>query len=293
MSAALEILRHACVDSAWGYTNDGPPAAEPAAWASLASASKGIIPDAEKPARWLQSIQASDGSVGVTASQNRPAWPTSLAILAWNYLDRLSGRDQYRSSIDKALDWCLSTQGKTAERQSEIGHDPSLRGWSWAAGTHSWLEPTAMFVMALKSAGHGNHPRTREAVRLLVDRLLPDGGCNYGNTMVLGQTLLAHVQPTGLAMMALAGEDVSDPRIGKSLELLEHSIGAETSIASLSFALMGLAAHSRLKRQAEVFRAGLSQRVASCYHAALVVLADNENVDWLLAEARAGEVAAS
>lgn len=293
MPNALQILRHSCTDASWGYAKDSPAAAEPAAWASLALANAGDIAEARKPALWLREIQTSDGSVGVTATQQRPAWPTSLAILAWSHLDRVNPENRFQESVDRAVAWCLKTQGKTAERQSEIGHDPSLRGWGWAEGTHSWLEPTALFVMALKAAGHWDHPRTREAVRLLVDRLLPEGGCNYGNTMVLGQTLLPHVQPTGMAMMALAGESVSDSRMAKSLNFLEQSIGADSSIASLSYALLGLAAHSRRTTQTKQFVSAMSERATNCYHAALVSLAASGRSGWLLNEARAGEVAAS
>jgi hypothetical protein len=127
-----------------------------------------------------------------------------------------------------------------------MGHDTMLIGWPWVDGTHSWLEPTAFAVLALKSAGHKDHPRTREAVRLIIDRMLPDGGANYGNTIVLGQPLLPHVQPTGLAMLALAGENLPDPRIGKSLDYLQRSIEPQTAPASLSYACLGLAAHGRI-----------------------------------------------
>ena len=293
MTAIPEILRHSCANSAWNYTEGGPSSAEPAAWASLALACEGELSSAVLPARWLQDIQASDGSVGVTASQQRPAWPTSLAVIAWTYLDSLGQAVRFQHSTERAIQWCLSTQGKTAERQSEIGHDPSLRGWAWADGTHSWLEPTAMFVMALKAAGYHDHPRTREAVRLLVDRMLPEGGCNYGNTMVLGQTLLPHVQPTGLVLMALAGEDINDQRVNKSIELLERSIDAEASVASLCYAVIGLRAHFRHVPHAERTLELAARRTTNCYHAALVSLANSKELGWLLPVASVGEVAAS
>ena len=118
-----------------------------------------------------------------------------------------------------------------------------LVGWAWAEGTHSWLEPTAFAVLALQAAGQSNHARTREAVRLILDRQLPGGGCNYGNTVVLGQRLRPHVQPTGIALLALAGENDSDVRITKSIAWLRRSIGPETTAASLAWALLGLRAH--------------------------------------------------
>ena len=293
MSYSFENLRHGCASRDWGYLSGGASASEPAAWACLALATHGDVDLANIPAGWLQEIQASDGSVGVSATQQRPAWPTSLAILAWNYLQRKSGKTTFQESIDRALSWSLHAQGKTAARQAEIGHDPMLKGWAWAEGTHSWLEPTAMFALALKSAGHWQHERTREAVRLIVDRLLPEGGCNYGNTMVLGQTLLPHVQPTGLAMMALAGEDPSDPRIAKSLDFLEDSLSGDSSVASLSYGLLGLAAHGRIVNQSSSWLANASGRASNGYQHALIALAGADHRDWLLGSGARMEVVAS
>ena len=101
-----------------------------------------------------------------------------------------------------------------------------LVGWPWAEGTHSWVEPTALAVLALKSVGLGDHERTREAVRLLHDRLFSDGGCNYGNTVVLGQTLRPHLQPTALALLALWQEADRGGRVTRSIDYLEAGLSS-------------------------------------------------------------------
>lgn len=281
MQPGLEKLRQLATKSEWNYHSGGAIATEPAAWACLALTQHQEYDAASLAAEWLQEVQAKDGSVGVTPSQTTPAWTTSLAILAWNSLDASTGKGLYRNSLERALQWTLNTQGKTAERNSEIGHDPTLVGWSWAEGTHSWLEPTTLFVMALKATGHSDHPRTREAVRLIIDRLLPEGGCNYGNTMVLGQTLLPHVQPTGLAMLALAGEGNNDARIAKSLDYLEESLRADSSTASLCYGTLGLAAHSRQLPQATQWLSEAGERQSSCYRLALIAQAQSESLSWL------------
>jgi hypothetical protein len=95
------------------------------------------------------------------------------------------------------------------------------------------------------------HPRTREGVKLLIDRLLSTGGCNYGNTVVLGQRLRPHVEPTGLTMLALAGERTDDPRVERSLRFLESSLSADTTPISLAYGLLGLAAFDRKPADAE------------------------------------------
>ena len=166
-----------------------------------------------------------------------------------------------------------------------------LVGWSWAEDTHSWLEPTALFAIALKSTEFAGHERTREAVRLIVDRLLPAGGCNYGNTIVLGQTLLSHIQPTGLAMLALAGEANNDLRIEKSLELLENSLGPESPVASLCYGLLALRAHDRLPAGASGWLESAAERTSSCYKRALIALAAAPTLEWLAPGASSLEVA--
>lgn len=240
MNWTAQILERLVAQLPCGYHAGGPAASEPTAFAGLALAAHGRGAVAERAADWLAQIQRLDGSVGVTESDTRPKWPTSLAILTW-----LAAGSGFQRNIESAVRWALAAKGSTGPRKPHIGHDTTLVGWSWAENTHSWLEPTALFVLALKRAGQIQHDRCREAVRLLIDRLLPQGGANYGNTIVLGQQLLAHVQPTGLAMLALAGETTSDPRIEKSLQYLGRELGPDTPTASLAFGVLGLAAHNR------------------------------------------------
>ncbi|MEM6798391.1 MAG: hypothetical protein AAF589_02660, partial [Planctomycetota bacterium] len=205
-----------------------------------------------------------------------PAGPTALALLAWEAYHRATGENRYHPRIEHALAWTLKTRGRTVERKPQIGHDTTLVGWSWANNTHSWLEPTSLFVKALTANGLGAHARTAEATRLLIDRLLPGGGANYGNTRVLQQYLLPHVQPTGLVMWALADQEVEDPRIEASLAYLAREIEQPLGSASIAYALIGLAAHGRLpKSAATLTAAALARRatVGSTYKLALLNLA--------------------
>jgi hypothetical protein len=144
----------------------------------------------------------------------------------------------------------LSIEGERL-KSDEASHNTMLAAWPWVEGTHSWVEPSALFTVAFKSLGMNDHPRTREAVTLLIDRLLPDGGANYGNTIVLGQTLRPHLQPSGVTMLALAGERSLDARIRKTLSYLERSVNKQTPSTSLAWALLGLAAHNRFPNDAE------------------------------------------
>jgi len=280
VSDVLRHLREITAERHWGYHPNGPQSAEPAALASLAFCAHEHPADATPLADWLADIQAADGSVGVTREQPTPAWPTSLALLAWQAL----GDHRFDAAVERSLAWSLQTKGKAAPQQPHIGHDTTLTGWSWAAATHSWLEPTCYFVLALKALGQRNHPRTREGVQLIIDRLLDAGGCNFGNTRVLGQATLPHVQPSGLAMWAIADEPSTDPRIGASLAYLEHAANKSTATASLSFALLGLTAHGKRPSHAETLIQHAFARELetgpSCYKLALLSLASLETTKW-------------
>jgi hypothetical protein len=235
-----ELIDRLAAQIPCGYHVRGPASTEPTALAALAFLAYRREIAASEALDWLAGLQAADGSVGPTAEQASPGWPTSLAVLAAICVKRKSKFD-----VDRGVRWILETRGEALPRTPEMGHDTTLVGWPWVEETHSWIEPTAMHVLALKAAGRGNHPRTREAMRLLVDRLLPDGGCNYGNTMVMYQVLRPHLQPTGLAMLALAGESDRYGRIAKSLDYLAAELSPRTAAASLAYGLLGLAAHGR------------------------------------------------
>jgi hypothetical protein len=176
------------------------------------------------------------------------AWLAAMRELSTDH----ANFDRYRAAVVKGGEFLLEVPVTVFPRRSpddpnydELGHDSTLKGWPWVAGTHSWLEPTAMAFLVLRASGRRAHPRCDEAAKLLVDRILPAGGCNHGNTIVLGQLLVPHIQPTGLVMLALAGEADGNDRAIKSLAYLERMLDEHITAASLSYALMGLAAHQR------------------------------------------------
>jgi hypothetical protein len=272
---ALERLAR---ERTWGYHAGDSIASEPAALAAIALVSHADAQAAAAPLEWLLGMQGQDGSVGIEPGQSSPGWPTGLAVLAWHAAQGSSNQNErYAQAIDRGLAWMLSVEGQSIDRGDWKGHDTTIRGWPWVLGTHSWLEPTAINLIALKQVGRGDHPRAEEARRMLHDRLLPDGGCNYGNTIVFGQELRPHVQPTGVCLLALSGRDELTPRIERSLDFLRQEVDRPCGTASLSYALMALAAWQRdaptaAERLAEAARRVLA-RDASSYKLALLVLA--------------------
>jgi hypothetical protein len=262
------------------YYSGGRHAAEPASLACLALVAWSRIDDAWRIAATLSRMQNHDGSVGVTEDQSEPGWPTAWAILAWRTVLEARFSQPLKQNLEHGSDWLLATEGEKIDQEEAegfLGHRTELLAWPWIQGTHSWIEPTAVSVLALKAIGLAKHARTREAVQMLLDRQLPTGGCNYGNTIVLGQRLLPHVQPSGLALLALAGETTGTNRIQKSLHYLTAAISRETPTASLCWAVMGLTAHGRRPAAADEWLATAWRRTLardrSPYKLALLALA--------------------
>jgi hypothetical protein len=240
-----------------GYERSAAPASEPTALAALALVAGWRSTSAKPALVWLAGIQAADGSVGIRAGEG-PGWPTSLAVLAWH---AAKAGPTYERQVARAVAWILAARGETSPRSAEYGHDPEVPGWSFAEKTSCWIEPTALHVTALKAVGQAQHARTRDGVRLLVDRLLPGGGCNYGNTVVLGQMLRPHVQPTGVALLALRGEKDTSGRIARSVDWLRRTIGSETTPVSLAWAILGLHAQGAMPAAAVEWLAAAADRV--------------------------------
>jgi hypothetical protein len=251
-----QVLDDLARQPAIGYTAGSAPAAEPTALAALALAQHGRHDAARKAAEALAKLQQTSGEVGVRADET-PGWPTSLAVIAWCAVDRNS----FRGRTDRAVTWLLANRGKAVEQTATFGHNTELVGWAYAEQTHTWVEPTAFAVLALKAAGKADDPATREGVLVLIDRQLPGGGLNYGNTYVLGQLLRSHQQPTGITLLALVGEIDTTGRLAKSVAWLRRSIGPETTPLSLGWSLLGLRAHGIELPQADEWLAVAAGKV--------------------------------
>jgi hypothetical protein len=277
-----EAIEHLTAQRVYGYRFEAAPSVEPTALAALALMGAGRADQAMPALDWLVSVQSADGSLGVDAQTRQPCWPTGWAILAWNKaatdIPEASGR--WSAAAKRAAAWTVTVSGRRLEPGNEaqqiVGHDATLQGWPWVVGTHSWVEPTAINVLALRSAGQAAHPRCREAVKLLLDRQLPGDGWNYGNTTVFGHLTRPHVECTGLALAALADETDIRPKVRRSLDWLQHALSERTTTASLCYALMGLVQYGLWPQQAGGWLSSAWQRTlahhSSPYHVALLVL---------------------
>ncbi|HTZ41533.1 MAG TPA: prenyltransferase/squalene oxidase repeat-containing protein [Syntrophales bacterium] len=216
------------------------------AWAIMSLRLCGFSADPLYPARARLAIgQDEDGRIAVAKDQPQAFWPTPLAILAWH------GQAEFDEPRERAVRFLLNTTGRHFKRDkdSPIGHDPSIVGWPWTEATHSWVEPTSLSIAALSVTGHRAHERVGEGVRLLMDRQLSSGGWNCGNTTVFGTELAPTPESTGLALAAVS-EAVNRQEVTHSIDYLMGRIKTLTTPLSLGWSVLGLAAWGERPRNA-------------------------------------------
>jgi len=247
-SAILSLEKRLLPDGGFAETLKGAYRTDATAWAVIALNATGIHEGAvvATARERLAASQQKDGRIAVAPECPVAFWPTPLAILAWQ------GSKAHESAQFHAIDFLLKTTGKETKKSvgSPVADDTTLKGWPWIENTSSWVEPTALALLALRSGGHGAHPRVTEAVNLFMDRQLPHGGWNYGNRIVYGQELYPQPANTGIALAALAGL-VQRSEIHRSLEYAQKQAQQCRSAFSLSWVVLGLSAWHEKPDQAQ------------------------------------------
>lgn len=206
-------------------------------WAVLALAQyKDYAYAVESEGSALAAYQHADGSIHMPGA-NDSYWPTPLAVLAWSGI---------RQGVDRknlALNFILNAVGThwPHDPNGIVGHDSAIRGWPWIRATHSFIDPTAMTLLALEINGYREHPRFQEGIQMILDRQLPHGGWNYGNTIIYGKELFPLIESSGIALTALAG-NVPKNRVVESIDYLMAAAETCRTPLSLGWALFGLGA---------------------------------------------------
>jgi hypothetical protein len=162
----------------------------------------------------------------------------NIAFNAQAALAFLALGDTQRARV--ITDQLLVAKAEAFPNTETNSQDNRLIAWPWRSGTAGWVEPTAWCLLAVKRV-HGPRPgpaareRVDLAERMLADRMCLGGGWNYGNSVVLGRALPAHLPTTALALLALADRP-SMPAVTESLAFLSGRRLAERSGLTLSLA---------------------------------------------------------
>jgi hypothetical protein len=247
MAIIAELWKRTLPEGGFAMKPGGKYRTDATAWALAALSVVGERPDLLKPARSSLAInQVKNGMVPFSKDHSEAIWTTPIAILAWQ------GSNEFSSTKDKAVDFLLQTTGVhwTKIPDSPVGDDSALKGWPWTSKSHSWVEPTALSIIALRITGYEAHERIREALLMLMDRQFTKGGWNSGNRRVFGRELDPMPEWTGMALSSIAGM-VPKGSVGESLNYLKSNIGRVLTPITLGWSLLGLSAYGERPDNAE------------------------------------------
>lgn len=198
-------------------------------------------PAVRKAEQWLTNSQNSDGSWAYGAGAKTPSWSTALAVMA------LGDSTVEVERLVKAGNWILAQEGSKpgilaklilalSFQKKAVHLNDDLIGWSWTAGSFSWVEPTSYCLLALKKmkarlSAEAVKERVDQAELMIYDRMCEGGGWNYGNAAVYGDPLWPYPDITALALIALQDHRVRNEN-QVSLKVLAKT--AETTDSGLA-----------------------------------------------------------
>ena len=234
------IMNRSLPEGGFALSRGEPFRADATAWAVLALETyRGSRDLTVSACRRLSESQLSDGRLSAVDGYPEAYWPTALALFAWKTVPG------FEKELNRAIQFLIVSSGKISPKKDNdiIVHDTSIKGRPWIENTHSWIDPTSLAILALNACGYRKHERVREAVRMILDRQLPVGGWNYGNTEVFGKQLMPISECTGHALCALAGyAETNDVKL--SIDYLNREVDRIRTPLALSWSILGLAAWS-------------------------------------------------
>jgi squalene cyclase len=255
-------------DGGWGAIAGRPSNTEATAYGTVALAGiKFGASDAGEPraaaargSSWLIAHQRPDGSWPATEQVLAASWMTSAAVLALALLGEAP------TSVRRGAGWLLEEEGTRFDWRTRLALwlselrgakqpvdvDVTLRGWPWASGSFSWVEPTALAMLALRAvAGDAELGSSRQRAyrldqgeQLLADRMVPSGGWNYGNSRVLDEDLDPYPDTTAWALLALRGTRRAG-LVEPGFAALGRLMRDNSSVLARALTVLALRAHGR------------------------------------------------
>jgi len=230
----------------WGYQANQTAFVEPTALCLLALAGDERADALQAGQAWLRRTQLADGGWGVSPADQEGSWATAWAI--WSLA---STTTTHTEALKRGVTWWADWQPWVGEpgqeRDPALWIDPTAAGWPWSTGGASWVEPTALGIIALAVAGRRASPRVAEGVRYLRDRTCANGGWNVGNPYMLGQSLPPAIPPTALALLALqeARAYQTEALVSTSLATLDTLMQQAHTPLNLAWGLWAMRCYTR------------------------------------------------
>ncbi|MEN6559299.1 MAG: hypothetical protein ABFD52_00805 [Acidobacteriota bacterium] len=242
--AAGFIRKNQNPDGGWGYEPGRQSLVEPAALCALALGAAGDEAAAARGLAFLRSCLNPGGAVGLGPGDEDGNWMAYAALLAFHALGAPKEERRLRAWI-LAFEDASGRYSKTdlAEIAARFRYDASIPGWGWTPRTTAWVEPTALFVLALRRTGTAaTEKRIRSGVALILDRRVPSGGWNFGNPFSKSFELEATAMSTALALAALgaAGLPEDHAAVAAGLRCLEDRLAGNVSTATLAWSALAL-----------------------------------------------------
>lgn len=262
MPSANRFLAEVCLpfleaaqnqDGGFGFHRGSQSRVEPTCWVLLGLRELETCPKIREDAlRFLRSRQLPDGSWPASDAHQAGCWVTSLACWA------LANDPESLTAVAAGVCWVTNDWPakehvvrrvirKLFVRTEVTAQNDSLRAWGWTPATASWVEPTALALIALDQVPAALVPtaaarRRKLATAMLYDRMCPGGGWNCGNPRVYGVAGEPLVEPTVWALLALRNEPPSGQK-PESLRWLASVVRTIPSAGSLALAKICLEAY--------------------------------------------------
>ncbi len=157
------------------------------------------------------------------------------------------------------MTWLLAQKGDALPRAERtdgvIGHDPGLVGWPWVAGTHSWLEPTALAILALAVKGSSI---IRGSARGSSSSSIGSRSTEAGTTGTspFSEPSCAR-SPARRGLLSWPWQPGGDraQAVAAAVAYLHATLGGLRAAVSLGWGVLGLRAHHALPLEAETWLA--------------------------------------
>ena len=241
MISPLDFLISTCTaEGGWGYAPGYGPGVEPTSAVLLALLNDNQETLYKKTVSWLIEIQNADGGWGFNQLDQVSGWLSAWSV--WALANLESSFPQVQKGINFLLNqnvMQINNLDDLAAGKKVANIDFSLRGWPWRAGEASWVEPTALSVIALCSAGFGSSGRVQEAIDYLDNRRCPNGGWNVGNPVMFGEVLPARAHPTAWSLLALSKAN-PDKILDLDLDTLKQEMDNDSGTMAVAWGCLAL-----------------------------------------------------